>query len=383
MAAILQITLTIDGQAGPFDLFSDVDNYAVAFDTQVSAAAMVAGYQVEAPDGTTNVKVCSTGTCENCVILPANCPTTTTTTSSSTSTTTSTSSSTTTSTTTVQQVMIKWELTTNTPGSLLDTFPQSSILNIAVDGVSQVNAGIAGSVNIVSGNFNINVGSVLTATIETDRVGEYTFTHQISKDGSFYQPADVCSFCIDSFTTALSPAYTENGANPAVDLTFIASTRKETTTTTTSSTSSSTTTTSTTPVPTTTTTSTTCDCSLNGGSAVVVAGTTTTTTTKIPIPTTTSTTTQFLFNALISQQSSATQNAGICNYSLDNFIFKNGVTADAAVGDILYISPTSGATFNGGGNWWHYKGNTTSAGNTQYIEVNSSGEVISEFPCFA
>ena len=65
------------------------------------------------------------------------------------------------------------------------------------------------------------------------------------------------------------------------------------------------------------------------------------------------------------------------------FIFKNGVTADAAVGDILYISPTSGATFNGGGNWWHYKGNTTSAGNTQYIEVNSSGEVISEFPCFA
>lgn len=380
MAAILQITLTIDGQAGPFDLFSDVDNYTVAFDTQVSAAAMVAGYQVEAPDGTTNVKVCSTGTCENCVILPANCPTTTTTTSSSTSTTTSTSS-TTTSTTTVQQVVINWELTTNTPGSLLDTFPQSSILNIAVDGVSQVNAGIAGSVNIVSGNFSVNVGSVLTATIETDRVGVYNFDHQIAKDGSFYQAQDNCNLCTDSFTTALSPAYTENGASSFVDFTFIASTRKEeTTTTTTSSTSSSTTTTTTTPVPTTTTT-TTCDCSLNGGSAVVVSGSTTTTTTKTPIPTTTSTTTQNLFNCLISTQSSSNQQ-NVCNFTPNNFVFKNGVTAEAAIGDTLYIN-FNNQTFNGGGNWWHFIGNTLSASNSQYIQVNSSGQVISEFPCFA
>ena len=42
--ALIQITLTIDGQAGPFDLFSDVDNYVSAFDTQVPATAMEAGY---------------------------------------------------------------------------------------------------------------------------------------------------------------------------------------------------------------------------------------------------------------------------------------------------------------------------------------------------
>lgn len=382
MAAILQITLTIDGQAGPFDLFSDVDNYTVAFDTQVSAAAMVAGYQVEAPDGTTNVKVCSTGTCENCVILPTNCPTTTTTTSSSTSTTTSTSSSTTTSTTTVQQTILNWELTTNTAGSLTDAVPQTSTLEIQVDGVNQVNAGITGNVNIVSGSILIDVGSVVTATIQTDRVGVYNFDHQVVKDGSFYQAQDLCNSCTDSFTTALSPAYTENGASSPVAFTFIASTREETTTTTTSSTSSSTTTTSTTPVPTTTTTSTTCDCSLNGGSAVVVSGTTTTTSTKIPIPTTTSTTTQPLFDALISSTSSNTQGAGVCNFTLNNSVFKDGVTSEAAQGDTIYLSQ-SGSTFNGGNKWWHYIGSTIPGGNSQYIQVNSSGEVISEFPCFA
>ena len=42
--ALIEITLTIDGQAGPFDLFSNVDNYVQAFDTQVPAASLTAGY---------------------------------------------------------------------------------------------------------------------------------------------------------------------------------------------------------------------------------------------------------------------------------------------------------------------------------------------------
>ena len=97
--ALIEITLTIDGQAGPFDLFSNVDNYVQAFDTQVPAASLTAGYIVVAPAGTSIVRVCSTGVCTNCVDIPTNCPTTTTTTSSSTSTTTSTSTSTSTTTT--------------------------------------------------------------------------------------------------------------------------------------------------------------------------------------------------------------------------------------------------------------------------------------------
>ena len=78
--ALIEITLTIDGQAGPFDLYSDVDGFAVPFDTSVPAASLTAGYQVVAPAGTATVRVVSIGVCTNSIDLPTNCPTTTTTT---------------------------------------------------------------------------------------------------------------------------------------------------------------------------------------------------------------------------------------------------------------------------------------------------------------
>lgn len=98
---LIQITITIPpgGAAGPFDLYSDADGFTTPFETQVPAVDLVAGYTVTLPMGATVIRVCSVGTCENCIDLPTNCPTTTTTTVAPTTTTTTTVATTTTSTT--------------------------------------------------------------------------------------------------------------------------------------------------------------------------------------------------------------------------------------------------------------------------------------------
>lgn len=93
MAQTVLITLTLAGtDVGPFDLYSDADGYASAFETGVSRAALVAGYTSNlVPDAATTIKAQSYGTCTNSLILVIeNGTTTTTTTSTSTSTTTST-----------------------------------------------------------------------------------------------------------------------------------------------------------------------------------------------------------------------------------------------------------------------------------------------------
>ena len=377
--ALIEITLTIDGQAGPFDLFSNVDNYVQAFDTQVPAASLTAGYIVVAPAGTSTVRVCSTGVCTNCVDIPTNCPTTTTTTSSSTSTTTSTSTSTSTTTTEQPPNKLNWELITNTPSSLIAADPQSSNLKIDVNGVNVVDATITGNASTQSGTIQILPGDVVSATIDSDRTGIYNFINTIQKDGVLYQAQDVCNLCSNTFVTAMSPDYT--GAGVDVDFSFVADTYKELTTTTTSS-SSSTSTTTTSTSSSTTTTTTTCDCSLNGASAV----TTGTTTTKQP-PATTTTTTSLLSNlwpGLRSTQSTSVGGpAAACDFDLISFVWKDGVAASPAVGDTLYNSAT-GAAFNGQNNYWHYEpsiaGPTT---NSYNVEVDTNGVILSQFPCTA
>ncbi len=377
--ALIEITLTIDGQAGPFDLFSNVDNYAAPFDTQVPAASLIAGYIVVAPAGTSTVRVCSTGVCTNCVDIPTNCPTTTTTTSSSTSTTTSTSTSTSTTTTEQPPNKFNWELITNTPNSLVAADPQSSNLKIDVNGVNVVDATITGNASSQSGTIAVFPGDVVSATIDSDRIGVYNFINTIVKDGVLYQAQDVCSFCTNSFTTVMSPDYT--GAGVDVDFSFVADTYQELTTTTTSS-SSSTSTTTTSTSSSTTTTTTTCDCSLNGASAV----TTGTTTTKVPPPTTTTTTSALsLFAALRSSQSDPNLQIGICEFDLVNFVWKNGATAVPQVGDFLYVNSTGSAgTFNGGGNYWHYEPSIAGPDPISYsIQVSTGGEITYAAPCNA
>jgi len=94
------ITLTNPGtDTGPFNIYTNMDNYVTAVATNIAKATLVSGYNATVPATATTVKVESTGTCTSSIYLNIIQPTTTTTTSTSTSTTT-TSSSTTTSTTT-------------------------------------------------------------------------------------------------------------------------------------------------------------------------------------------------------------------------------------------------------------------------------------------
>lgn len=108
----VSITLTLAGiDTGPtFDLFSNVDSYATAFETGVSKASLEAGYiSTIVPDGTTTIRVYSAGTCETYVDLNVITSTTTTTsttitTTTSTTSTTTTVAPTTTTTTTAAQI---------------------------------------------------------------------------------------------------------------------------------------------------------------------------------------------------------------------------------------------------------------------------------------
>ncbi|NBW92317.1 MAG: hypothetical protein EBR53_07675 [Actinobacteria bacterium] len=76
------ITLTSAGaDAGPFNLYSNVDGFVSAFATGVSKAALLAGYSVVAPAGTTTVRIISNGVCTNYIDVVIGATTTTTTTS--------------------------------------------------------------------------------------------------------------------------------------------------------------------------------------------------------------------------------------------------------------------------------------------------------------
>jgi len=75
------ITLTSAGaDAGPFNLYSNVDGYVSAFATNISRATLLAGYSTTAPAGTTTVRIISTGVCTNFIDVTVSTTTTTTTT---------------------------------------------------------------------------------------------------------------------------------------------------------------------------------------------------------------------------------------------------------------------------------------------------------------
>lgn len=75
------IILTSSGaDAGPFNLYSNVDGFVSAFATGVSKAALLAGYSVVAPAGTTTVRIMSNGVCTNYIDVVIGATTTTTTT---------------------------------------------------------------------------------------------------------------------------------------------------------------------------------------------------------------------------------------------------------------------------------------------------------------
>jgi hypothetical protein len=79
------ITLTTAGaDTGPFNLYSNVDNYTTAFETNISKGILMAGYtSTIVPPGTTAVRVLSMGICANYVDIILTVPATTTTTTTS------------------------------------------------------------------------------------------------------------------------------------------------------------------------------------------------------------------------------------------------------------------------------------------------------------
>ena len=157
------ITLTTAGtDTGPFDLYSNVDGYVSAFETGVSKAALLAGYSSAlVPNGTTTIRIKSTGTCVNYIDVTVVTTTTTTTTSTPTTTTTTTSvpptTTTTTTTSLVSNIFLDMSLSLDTTVS--DISVQGSPASY-VSGVPLPNTG--------GGNTNLNtveVGGAQTVVI--------------------------------------------------------------------------------------------------------------------------------------------------------------------------------------------------------------------------
>jgi len=61
------LTLTIAGaNVGPFNLYSNIDGYTTAFETNVAKEDLTGGYASDlVPDGTTTIRLLSTGECNN------------------------------------------------------------------------------------------------------------------------------------------------------------------------------------------------------------------------------------------------------------------------------------------------------------------------------
>jgi len=350
---LIQININIppNGSAGPFDLYSDADGYVSAFETQVPAASLTAGYIVELPVGATIIRVCSVGTCENCIDLPTNCPTTTTTSSS---TTTSTSSTTTTTTTEAPPYRFDYELITGTP-----TFIGTVNLTIEVDSVQVVNQTISVGNTYQAGSLNLTAGQVVTATMTNVKTGTFNFGNKILQDGGLYQPTDDCQPCVDQLVTPLFSPYTMGSADTA----FVFQGDVNPPTTTTTSTSSTTTTTSTSSTTTTTTTAAPLDCALNGGTAVV--------------NTTTTTTTSATKSALISNSSHPSD---ACPYTQSVTVYisnpsGSGASQTVSTSSVVYTDAAGTIPFNGDGNYYKIIMGGCSLFTSQ--PVNSSGQVSS------
>ena len=186
----IQITIT-PTTAGPFDLYSDVDFYATAFDTNVSAASLISGYTTSAPDGTSYVRVLSVGTCKNYVdeLIPCSVPTTTTTTTA----------------TPAEKVDLNWQLITGEPDNI-----GTVNLKILINGIQQIDATINSRTLSRSGTLSVEPGSIVSATMTNTKLGIWNFGNKILKDGGLYQPQDECFSCPNSLVTTLDTLYVIN-----------------------------------------------------------------------------------------------------------------------------------------------------------------------------
>lgn len=89
---VLITLVSVGNDAGPFDLYSDVDGYVTAFETDVTKEQLLVGYiSTSVPDGTTFIKITSTDdVCEGSIIIALDFSSTTTTSTTISTTTTTT-----------------------------------------------------------------------------------------------------------------------------------------------------------------------------------------------------------------------------------------------------------------------------------------------------
>ena len=126
------ITLTTVGlDCSTFDIYSNVDGFLSAFETDIPKTSLSAGFSsANVPDGTFTIRIKAKGLCSNYIDLNLNSSTTTTTSSSSTTSTTSTS-------TTLPPITChQWQISTTTNGGATFTNCSGEIERIYIGGAS-------------------------------------------------------------------------------------------------------------------------------------------------------------------------------------------------------------------------------------------------------
>lgn len=409
---LIQITLTIPpgGAAGPFDLFSNADGFASPFETQVSAADLVAGYTVTLPMGATIIRVCSTGTCENCIDLPTNCPTTTstttvaptttttttvaptttttttvaptttttttvapttttTTTVAPTTTTTTTVAPTTTTTTTENLHKLTWDLLTTTPLAI-DTVS----IEILANSVVVATGSITGAANPLGGDVLIQNGANVVINVTNSRAGTNAFINKATLDSvvvlNDVQTASGSLVSSFNFTKTIGTQYVDVIGDidaPTTTTTTVAPTTTTTTvaptTTTTTTVAPTTTTTTAAPTTTTTTTSAVANCDLG---TITITG---------PAATTTTTTTVSLYQGLMSfsPQSSSIAACGQST-TLDVWVTNVNSSGSPTTNSLIYTN-FQGTTLFAGNGGWHIFNSTPQPGVDYAFTVGTGGQV--------
>lgn len=174
----MNVTITLvnpGADTGPFDIYTNDDNYIAAVATNIAKSALVTGYNVWVPPLAVTVKVQSTGTCTSAVFLPIVQPTTTTTTSTSTTTTTTTEPPATTTTTTTYNGP---PTTTSTTTILRYTVRIAAVTNNTTCATGTAESDWWSFTSIATGYYTIN-GGTTKYYVETLGSGSYDPLKQI------------------------------------------------------------------------------------------------------------------------------------------------------------------------------------------------------------
>lgn len=208
------VTLTSAGtDTGPFDLFSNADNYIIPIDGGISRAALLAGYTcTTVPGSATIIRVKSLGICTNYIDIPISLVTTTTTTSSSTTTTTTTAApATTTTTTTVSSTTTtttnggETTTTTTTNPDTTTTTTTSSETTTTTTSVTPTTTTTTTQASYEIYNLYYPCDSTTAATQTVPNLGTYTTGDIIMASNSLcYAVADASTSILEPTQTVLS-----------------------------------------------------------------------------------------------------------------------------------------------------------------------------------